>query len=181
MAETFPPSTRILIVDDQSTMRDLVRMQLRSIGYGNAPELVKQASDGRSAFKMLEECLRIGLPIDLVISDWEMPGGSGIELLKRARADDRFKDLPIILLTAVNRQDQIVEAIQSGVNNYILKPFSNGVLVEKLKKTWTALELKRASAAASAAVASGPAWSPAPQGGSGSDGTEGGQGGAPPS
>jgi len=143
MDATFPLTTRILLVDDQPKLRELVRSQLRALGYGTHPEMIKQASDGKQAFKILEQCLQLQQPIQLVISDWEMPGGAGIDLLKAVRGDERFADLPLILLTAVNKQEQIVQAIQAGVSNYVLKPFSVGVLTEKLKNTWAKAQQKK--------------------------------------
>jgi two-component system chemotaxis response regulator CheY len=81
--------------------------------------------------------------VQLIISDWEMPIMSGLELLKAVRADPRHASTPVILLTAVNRQEQVLEAIKSGVNNYISKPFSKATLVEKLERTWQAVNAKK--------------------------------------
>ena len=142
MAETFPPTTRILLVDDQATLRDLVRSQLRTLGYGTRAEWIKQASSGVEGLKLVQQCFEIQQPIQLVISDWEMPGGAGIDFLKAVRADPRFSTLPFILLTAVNKQEQIMQALQAGVSNYMLKPFSVMTLTEKLQRTWEKIQKK---------------------------------------
>ena len=142
MAETFPPTTRILLVDDQATLRDLVRSQLRTLGYGTRAEWIKQASSGVEGLKVVQQCFEIQQPIQLVISDWEMPGGAGIDFLNAVRADPRFSTLPFILLTAVNKQEQIMQALQAGVSNYMLKPFSVMTLTEKLQRTWEKVQKK---------------------------------------
>jgi two-component system chemotaxis response regulator CheY len=123
-------------------MREMVRSQLVSLGYGKQPDLIVQASDGQQAYQVLQEYFCRPQPVDLVLLDWEMPLMSGLELIKALRADERFMRLPVILLTAVNDHDHVVEAIQSGVTNYIVKPFNKGTLIEKLKKTWAIQQKK---------------------------------------
>lgn len=139
----FPLTTRILIVDDQSPMRELVRSQLRSLGFGAQTDLIRQAVDGKDAFRVLEEGVQIFQPIQLIVSDWEMPNMSGFELLKAVRSDERFAKLPVILLTAVNKQDQVMDAIKAGVTNYMTKPFSKAVLIEKLQRSWITSQSKK--------------------------------------
>jgi two-component system chemotaxis response regulator CheY len=139
----FPLDTRILLVDDQPPMRELVRTQLRALGYGGATSSIRQATDGKNALYIMEEALKVYLPVQLIISDWEMPVMSGLEFLKAVRADPRHATIPVVLLTAVNRQEQVLEAIKAGVNNYISKPFSKATLVEKLERTWQAVNAKK--------------------------------------
>lgn len=121
----FPPETKILVVDDMLTMRKLVKKTLQSAGFTNFVEAV----NGNDAWNKLNEP---GVNFGLVLSDWNMPECQGIELLQRVRASEQLKDMPFVLLTAEGERDQIAEALKSGVDNYILKPFTAAVLKEKL-------------------------------------------------
>lgn len=121
---------RILIVDDFSTMRRIIKNLLNDLGYTNTAE----AEDGNSALATLAQG-----PFDFVVTDWNMPGMTGIELLKAIRADDRFKTLPVLMVTAEAKREQIIEAAQSGVNGYIIKPFTAQTLEEKLGKIFERL------------------------------------------
>jgi len=116
---------KILIVDDFSTMRRIIKNLLRDLGFTNTQE----ADDGQTALPMLEQG-----NFDFLITDWNMPGMEGIELLKRVRADDELKSMPVLLVTAEAKKEQIVEAAQAGVNGYIVKPFTAGTLKEKIEK-----------------------------------------------
>jgi two-component system chemotaxis response regulator CheY len=138
----FPPDTRILIVDDYATQRDYLKTELRRMGFQN---VIKTAPSGKEAWAILEGSVQLGQPIQLVISDWEMPEMTGLELLRAVRADERMKSLPFVLLTAVTQQPMIVEAVRAGVSNYISKPFSPNILQDKLIKVWAALQAKRSS------------------------------------
>lgn len=121
----FDLNTRILVVDDMLTMRKLVSKVCRDIGFKNLVE----AADGAVAWEMISAAV---IPIQLVISDWNMPVSSGLDLLKRVRTDNRFKELPFVMLTAESEQNQVIEAVLAGVSNYIVKPFSAQILKEKL-------------------------------------------------
>lgn len=116
---------KVLIVDDFSTMRRIINNLLSEIGLTNT----EQAEDGSTALPKLEKG-----EFDLLITDWDMPGMSGIELLRAVRADERIKDLPILMVTVEAKRDQIVEAAQAGVNGYLVKPFTSDVLKEKIEK-----------------------------------------------
>lgn len=116
---------KILIVDDFSTMRRIIKNLLRDLGFTNTAE----ADDGATALPMLQNG-----NFDFLVTDWNMPGMTGIELLKAVRADDRLKDMPILMVTAEAKRDQIVEAAQAGVNGYVVKPFTAAVLKEKIEK-----------------------------------------------
>lgn len=116
---------KILIVDDFSTMRRIVKNLLNDIGYVNTTE----ADDGRSAWPMLQTG-----NFDFVITDWNMPGMTGLDLLKNIRSDARLKQLPVMMVTAEAQRDQIIEAAKAGVNGYIIKPFTAVTLKEKLDK-----------------------------------------------
>jgi two-component system, chemotaxis family, chemotaxis protein CheY len=119
------PNIDILVVDDASTMRRIVRGLLRELSLKN----IREAENGTDA---LEELRR--KKADLVISDWNMPQMTGIELLRAIRSDTALKDVPVLMVTAEARKENIVEAVQAGVNNYIVKPFSAETLQEKLNK-----------------------------------------------
>ena len=121
---------RILIVDDFSTMRRIIKNLLNDLGYTNPAE----ADDGSTALTALAQG-----SFDFVVTDWNMPGMTGIELLKAIRADDRFKTLPVLMVTAEAKREQIIEAAQNGVNGYIIKPFTAQTLEEKLGKIFERL------------------------------------------
>jgi len=116
---------KILIVDDFSTMRRIIKNLLRDLGFTNTQE----ADDGTTALPML----RAG-DFDFLVTDWNMPGMTGIELLKHVRADAKLVSLPVLMVTAEAKRDQIVEAAQAGVNGYVVKPFTAQVLKEKIEK-----------------------------------------------
>ncbi len=128
----FPDTTRILIVDDMMTMRQLVKGQLRGMGFKNFFE----AENGDAAFNVLKERLAAKEPIELVLSDWNMPVLSGLEFLKKVRATPEFKELPFMLVTAEGEQSQVIEAIKSGVSNYLVKPFTPQAIQEKIGAVW---------------------------------------------
>jgi len=116
---------KFLIVDDFSTMRRIVRNLLKEIGYANADE----AEDGVAAMAKLK-----GGNFDFVVSDINMPNMNGFELLNQIRADAALKGLPVLMVTAEARKEDIVTAAQSGANGYIVKPFTKGTLEEKVAK-----------------------------------------------
>lgn len=116
---------KILIVDDFSTMRRIIKNLLRDLGFTNTQE----ADDGVTALPML----RNG-DFDFLVTDWNMPGMTGIELLKEVRADANLVSLPVLMVTAEAKRDQIIEAAQAGVSGYVVKPFTAQVLKEKIDK-----------------------------------------------
>jgi len=116
---------KILIVDDFSTMRRIIKNLLRDLGFSNTQE----ADDGQTALPMLQSG-----NFDFLVTDWNMPGMTGIDLLKTVRADEKLATLPVLLVTAEQKREQIVEAAQAGVNGYIVKPFTAEVLKEKIGK-----------------------------------------------
>lgn len=122
----FERTTRILVVDDMSTMRKIIIKNCKEIGFTDFQE----AGDGSLAWEVITSSKP---PIGLIISDWNMPNCTGLELLKRIRSDSRFKNTPFILVTAEAEQHQIMEAIQSGVDQYLVKPFSKESIAEKLE------------------------------------------------
>ena len=122
----FDLKTRVLIVDDMLTMRKLVGKVCKEIGFTDLTE----AADGAIAWEAIANA---NPPIGLVISDWNMPNTSGLDLLKRVRGDARHGKLPFVLVTAEAEQHQIVEAIKAGVSNYVVKPFTSEGLKAKLE------------------------------------------------
>jgi len=121
---------KILIVDDFSTMRRIIKNLLRDLGFNNTQE----ADDGNSALPVLQSG-----NFDFLITDWNMPGMTGIDLLKAVRADAKLASLPVLMVTAEAKKDQIVEAAQAGVNGYIVKPFTAVTLKEKIDKIFERL------------------------------------------
>lgn len=122
---------KILIVDDFSTMRRIIKNLLRELGFNNTME----ADDGSTALPMLKSG-----DFDFLVTDWNMPNMQGIELLKAIRADDRLKTLPVLMVTAEAKREQIMEAAQAGVNGYIVKPFTAETLREKIDKIFERLQ-----------------------------------------
>ncbi len=121
---------KILIVDDFSTMRRIIKNLLRELGFNNTHE----ADDGSTALPMLQNG-----DFDFLITDWNMPGMTGLDLLKAVRADPKLKDLPVLMVTAEAKRDQIIEAAQAGVNGYIVKPFTAQTLKEKIERIFERL------------------------------------------
>lgn len=128
----FPTNTRILIVDDMPSIRDLVRNQLKVMNYLE----IMEAEDGVQAWTIIENQFAQANPIELVISDWNMPNMKGLELLKKVRSSGPFVQLPFILLTSEAEREQVTEAVMAGVSQYIVKPFSGKIFEEKLKTAY---------------------------------------------
>ena len=116
---------KILVVDDFSTMRRIVKNILKQIGYTE----IEEAEDGNGALAKLRQD-----KYDLIVSDWNMPNMTGLDLLKAIRADSALNGIPVLMVTAEAKKENVVEAIKAGVNNYIVKPFTAEVLREKIEK-----------------------------------------------
>ena len=116
---------KILIVDDFSTMRRIIKNLLRDLGFTNTVE----ADDGVTAIPVLNSG-----SIDFLVTDWNMPGMTGIDLLRHVRADEKLRSLPVLMVTAEAKREQIIEAAQAGVNGYVVKPFTALALKEKIEK-----------------------------------------------
>jgi two-component system chemotaxis response regulator CheY len=125
----FALTTRILIVDDMMTMRKLVSKCCKEIGFTDLIE----ATDGAKAFEALTNSTP---PVGIIISDWNMPNSTGIDLLKRVRADSRYKKLPFLMVTAEAEKHQVAEALTAGVSEYIIKPFTQASIAEKLESAF---------------------------------------------
>lgn len=118
-------NTKFLVVDDFSTMRRIVRNLLKELGFNN----VQEAEDGIDALAKLRAD-----KFDFVVSDWNMPNMTGIELLREIRADANLKHLPVLMVTAEAKKENIIEAAKAGASGYVVKPFTAATLDEKLKK-----------------------------------------------
>jgi two-component system, chemotaxis family, chemotaxis protein CheY len=116
---------KFLVVDDYSTMRRIVKNLLHDLGYAN----VTEADDGNTALPLLQNG-----SFDFLITDWNMPGMAGLDLLKAVRANETLKKMPVLMLTAEAKREQIVEAAQAGVSGYVIKPFTAQTLKEKIDK-----------------------------------------------
>ena len=124
----FAPNVLILIVDDMKSMRTMIKGQLRQLGYSNFVE----ADDGRKAINIMNEAVQNGSPVQLILSDWNMPNMTGLEFLGAIRADDEFKNTTFAMITAEGDVDQVKQAIKLGVSIYIVKPFTTETFREKL-------------------------------------------------
>lgn len=118
-------SIKILIVDDFATMRRILKNILKQLGFKNLVE----ADDGTTAWDVLE-----GQTIDLIISDWNMPKMTGLELLKKVRGSESYKRIPFLMVTAEAQKQNVIEAVQAGVSNYVVKPFTAEAISDKLEK-----------------------------------------------
>ena len=124
---------KILIVDDFSTMRRIIKNLLRDLGFNNTQE----ADDGTTALPMLQSG-----KFDFLITDWNMPGMQGIDLLKAVRADENLRHLPVLMVTAEGLSENVVDAVKAGVDNYIVKPFTAETIQAKIEQIFA----KRANA-----------------------------------
>jgi two-component system, chemotaxis family, chemotaxis protein CheY len=121
----------ILIVDDFSTMRRIIKNLLRDLGFNNTSE----ADDGQTALPMLKTG-----KFDFLVTDWNMPGMDGLTLLRTVRADELLSQLPVLMVTAEAKREQIVVAAEAGVNGYVVKPFTAVTLKEKIEKIFSRLQ-----------------------------------------
>jgi two-component system chemotaxis response regulator CheY len=118
---------KVLVVDDFSTMRRIIKNLLKQIGYVN----IDEAEDGAEAYSKI-----INGGYGFIISDWNMPNMDGLELLGKIRSNDELKHLPLLMVTAEAEKEKVISAIQAGVNNYIVKPFTAEILKEKMDKVF---------------------------------------------
>ena len=119
------PNMKILVVDDMSTMRRIVKNIMKQLGFAN----VDEAENGQEALTKLR-----AESYGFIISDWNMPVMTGIELLRAIRADDKLKAIPVLMVTAEAQKENLIEAIQAGVSKYIVKPFTAEIVQEKMNK-----------------------------------------------
>ena len=118
-------SIKILVVDDFATMRRILKNILKQLGFTN----ITEADDGTTALEELKKA-----NYDLIISDWNMPKMTGLDLLKKVRSDATLKEIPFLMVTAEAQKQNVIEAVQAGVSNYVVKPFTAEAIADKLKK-----------------------------------------------
>ena len=128
----FSKETKFLIVDDMLTARKFITKNLRELGYTEFIE----ARNGEVAWQILS---KEDTDIDFIISDYDMPVMSGFELLKKVRASEKLKETIFLMITAVGQENKMMEVLDAGVNNYLIKPFDKEVLAEKLESTWESI------------------------------------------
>lgn len=121
----YNPGMRVLVVDDFATMRRIVRNILRQLGFTN----IVEADDGTSAWEVINRDR-----IEFIVSDWNMPQMTGIDLLRKVRASELHSDIPFLMVTAEAQQENIIEAVQARVSNYIVKPFTAETMKQKIDK-----------------------------------------------
>lgn len=126
----FNPKQKILVVDDMNTMRKIIKNMLVKMGCTN----ITEADDGLPAWEMLENAHEAGTPFQFVLSDWNMPGMTGLDLLIKIREDERFQKLPFLMITAEGEQGNVITAVKAGVSNFIVKPFNNVTFKQKIEK-----------------------------------------------
>lgn len=124
------PDMKILVVDDMSTMRKILKNMLKKIGFTN----IEEADDGATAWPMIEEALGTDAPYEFIVSDWNMPQMTGIDLLGKVRGHDQLKTLPFLMVTAETEQSNVVTAVKAGVSNFVVKPFTEEILKDKIAK-----------------------------------------------
>ena len=122
----FDPKTKILVIDDMMTMRKMVSKTLKEMGFSD----ITEAADGTLGWEAIQGAKP---PFGLIISDWNMPNCTGLELLKRVRGDSRYQATPFILVTAEAEMQQIMEAVKAGVSSYVVKPFTAESMREKIE------------------------------------------------
>ncbi|NPA52953.1 MAG: chemotaxis protein CheY [Aquificae bacterium] len=127
----FGKEIKVLVVDDMATMRRIIKSLLDQLGFKN----IDEAEDGAIALQKLKSG-----SYDLVITDWNMPNMTGLELVQEIRKDPQLKDIPVLMVTAEAKKENVIAAIKAGVNNYVVKPFTAETLKEKLEKIYTALQ-----------------------------------------
>ncbi|MGD8388139.1 MAG: chemotaxis response regulator CheY [Desulfobacteraceae bacterium] len=120
-------SMKVLVVDDFATMRRIVKGVLKQLGFNS----IVEAEDGSNALDTLKK-----EKVGLIVSDWNMPKMTGLDLLKAVRGDDTLKEIPFIMVTAEGQKENVVEAVKAGVSNYIVKPFTPETFSEKLEKVF---------------------------------------------
>ena len=118
-------SMKVLVVDDFATMRRILKNVLKEIGFTK----IVEADDGSTALAVLKKD-----KVDLIVSDWNMPEVTGLELLKHVRRDELMKDMPFLMVTSEGQKDMVIQAVQAGVSNYVVKPFTADTIKEKLEQ-----------------------------------------------
>jgi len=128
----FLPDSNFLVVDDSSAVRTLVKQQLMSLGFKN----ILEAEDGKEAISKLDGLYKVGVQLHLVIADWNMPEMNGIDLLLNLKNHPKYKSIPFLMITSESESENVIKAIVLGVTDFVVKPFDEHVLLEKLTAIW---------------------------------------------
>lgn len=126
-------TTRILVADDANTIRRLLKNTLRDVGF----ELVDDANNGKVALELLLKNYENKTPYEILIIDWNMPLMTGMELLKFVRSQPQFENLPFVMLTSENQMELVAECVNAGVSQYVIKPFTNNMIMDKINRAWS--------------------------------------------
>ncbi|MDC0254296.1 response regulator [Bacteriovoracales bacterium] len=129
---TIKPNMKVLIIDDMKTLLLTYKKMLKTLGLSN----ISSAFDGDMGWKMIREAYEADDPFELIISDWNMPKMTGLELLKAVRKDENLKGTPFIMITGENAEGNVVIAVREGVNNFIAKPITKDILEFKIQKVF---------------------------------------------
>ena len=124
------PNMKTIVIDDMMTMRKIITKMLKQIGFTN----IQEADDGATAWPMSQQAQESGEPFEFIVSDWNMPKMSGLDLLIKIRATEGIKDTPFLMVTAEAEQSNVVKVVQAGVSNFVVKPFKPDTLKEKIAK-----------------------------------------------
>lgn len=124
------PNMKTIVIDDMMTMRKIITKMLKQIGFTN----VVEADDGATAWPLIQEAQESGEPFEFIVSDWNMPKMSGLDLLVKIRATEGIKDTPFLMVTAEAEQSNVIKVVQAGVSNFVVKPFKPDTLKEKIQK-----------------------------------------------
>jgi two-component system, chemotaxis family, chemotaxis protein CheY len=127
---TLKPEMKILVVDDMTTMRKILKNMLKKIGFTN----IEEADDGATAWPKIEAALASETPFEFIMSDWNMPVMTGIDLLAKVREHDKLKTLPFLMVTAETEQGNVITAVKAGASNFVIKPFTQNTLKDKIAK-----------------------------------------------
>ncbi len=124
------PNMKTIVIDDMMTMRKIIIRMLKTMGFTN----IQEADDGATAWPMIEEAAASGEPFEFIVSDWNMPKMSGLDLLIKIRATENLKSTPFMMVTAESEQSNVVKVVQAGVSNFVVKPFNHDTLKMKIAK-----------------------------------------------
>ena len=125
----FSPDSHILVIDDSSAVRSLVKQQLTALGFRN----VLEAEHGKEALEKLDSLSKVGVDVHLLICDWNMPEMNGLELVKQLRKDPTLASLKVLMVTTETEMGQMASSLEAGADEYVMKPFTKDILVEKLE------------------------------------------------
>jgi len=124
---------KTIVIDDMMTMRKIIIKMLKQLGFTNLTE----ADDGATAWPLIEQAADAGEPFQFIVSDWNMPKMSGLDLLQKIRSDEKLKHTPFLMVTAESEQSQVIQVVKAGVSNFVVKPFKPDTLKDKITKIFS--------------------------------------------